>query len=46
MMSDAIYNRRIKTALRIAMKSKEGSWANKYWNRVAEQLKKNKNAQR
>lgn len=45
-MSDAIYNRRISTALRLAMKSKQGTWANKYWNGVAEQLKKNKNAQR
>ncbi len=45
-MSDAIYNRRINTALRIAMQSKEGTWANEYWNRVVEQLKKNKNAQR
>ena len=45
-MWESIYNRRINTALRIAMQSKEGSWANEYWNRVVEQLKKNKNAKR
>lgn len=44
-MSESLYNRRINAALRIAMKSKEGTWANEYWNRVVEQLKKNKNAE-
>lgn len=44
-MSESLYNRRINTALRIAMKSKEGTWANEYWNRVVEQLKKKKNAE-
>ena len=45
-VQEQLYRKRINTALRIAMRSKEGSWANEYWNRVAEQLKKNKNAQR
>ena len=44
-MSESLYNRRINAALRIAMQSKEGTWANEYWNRVVEQLKKNKNAE-
>tara|TARA_X000000950_G_scaffold154263_1_gene189280 strand:- start:1072 stop:1218 length:147 start_codon:yes stop_codon:yes gene_type:complete len=45
-VQEQIYRKRINTALRIAMKSKEGTWANEYWNRVAEQLKKNKYAKR
>ncbi len=44
-MSKSLYNKRISAALRIAMQSKEGTWANEYWNRVVEKLKKNKNAE-
>lgn len=45
-VQEQLYRKRINTALRIAMKSKEGTWANEYWNGVVEQLKKNKNAER
>tara|TARA_E500000178_G_scaffold317983_2_gene338975 strand:- start:110 stop:253 length:144 start_codon:yes stop_codon:yes gene_type:complete len=44
-VQEQLYRKRINTALRIAMQSREGTWANEYWNRVVKQLKKNKNAE-